>query len=337
MKALAKAYKLRLKRRRLLLRALRKRRELAEAVNRTEQIATGMILCFSTVRNEMLRLPHFLQHYRNLGIGHFLFVDNGSNDGTADYLRAQPDVSLWQTQHSYKAARFGMDWLVWLLFRYGHGHWCLTVDADEILIYPFCDTRTLSELTHWLDRNKASSFGSLLLDLYPKGALGQQSYQAGKDPFELLRWFDGDELLDGIRHHEHHISIRGGVRARVFFHDQPQNAPDMNKIPLVKWRRPYVYASSTHSLLPAKLNDVLGTSQNRKTSGVLLHSKFLPDIVDKSAEEIQRKEHFSYGQDNEGYYHRLCDGITLWSRDSVKYTGWEQLETMQLMSRGRWR
>jgi hypothetical protein len=39
---------------------------------------------------------------------HFLFVENGSDDGTADYLRGQDDVSIWTTQH--RLSRFGADW-----------------------------------------------------------------------------------------------------------------------------------------------------------------------------------------------------------------------------------
>ena len=36
-----------------------------------------------------------------------------------EYLLAQPDVSLWSTDASYKAARFGMDWINHLLRRHG--------------------------------------------------------------------------------------------------------------------------------------------------------------------------------------------------------------------------
>jgi len=92
-----------------------------------------------------------LQYYRALKVSHFLFVDNGSDDGTAEFLQSQPDVSLWRTDESYRLSRFGMDWLGWLQMRFGHGHWCLTVDADELLIYPQHDTRDLSALTQWLE------------------------------------------------------------------------------------------------------------------------------------------------------------------------------------------
>ena len=94
---LGMAYRLRWKRRRLLLRALRKRRQLRAVQDRTKAITPGAILCFSTMRNEIIRLPFFLEHHRALGVDHFLIVDNGSDDGTTEYLAAQPDVSLWST------------------------------------------------------------------------------------------------------------------------------------------------------------------------------------------------------------------------------------------------
>src|SRR5699024_2497320 len=97
------------------------------------------ILVFATLRNERVRLPYFLDYYRRMGVDHFLVVDNASNDGSAKWLAAQPDVSLWRTRASYKAARFGMDWINWLLWRHGGDHWCLTVDPDEFLVYPHCD------------------------------------------------------------------------------------------------------------------------------------------------------------------------------------------------------
>ena len=57
--------------------------------DKTGQIAPDDILAMATVRNEVVRLPFFLDHYRKLGVGHFLFVDNGSDDGTRAYLEGQ--------------------------------------------------------------------------------------------------------------------------------------------------------------------------------------------------------------------------------------------------------
>jgi len=144
-------------------------------VNRTNQIKPDDILLFCTQRNEQIRLPYFLDYYRKMGVGHFFIVDNDSDDGSAEYLAQQPDVSVWGARASYKRARFGADWLNWLQMKYAHGHWTLTVDPDESLIYPFCDTRPLRALTDWLDASAIKSFSAMLLDMYPKGPIGTNS------------------------------------------------------------------------------------------------------------------------------------------------------------------
>lgn len=330
------AYKMRVKRRRLLFRALRKRHQLEIVVDRTGQIAPDAILAFSTVRNEAIRLPYFLDYYRELGVQHFLVVDNASDDGTCEYLAEQPDVSLWSTSHSYKLSRFGVDWLTWLQIRYGHRHWCLTVDADEILLYPYCNKRPLTALTDWLDSQAIPSFGALMLDMYPKGPLDAQIYKAGQNPFEILRWFDAGNYRCQMQETLQNQWIQGGVRERVFFHDQPERAPTLNKIPLVKWNRRFAYVSSTHSLLPRRLNRAFDFEGTDRPQGVLLHSKFLHMVADKSCEEKQRQEHFANSHLYDAYYDSLSQNPDLWLPQSTMYKDWQQLESLKLMSKGHW-
>lgn len=329
-------YRLRWKRRRFLFRIWRKRRQITPLQDQTAGIAPDAILAFATIRNEMLRLPAFLDHYRKLGVDHFLIVDNESDDGTTDYLKAQPDVSLWTTSHSYRLSRFGMDWLGWLLWQYGHGHWCLTVDADELLVYPHSDRRDLRTLTGWLDKQQRPSFGALMLDMYPKGPLEDTPYQAGDDPIKTLCWFDADNYRHRIHPYYGNLWIQGGVRKRVFFADAPDRAPTLNKTPLVRWHWRCVYVSSTHQMLPRNLHDVFDFEGNSKVSGALLHTKFLPNIGQKSAEELQRKEHFQNSERYQGYHQRLADNPTLWHEGSTRYEGPAQLVDLGLMSKGDW-
>lgn len=319
-----------------MLRAFIKRRQLTVVSTKTDQITDDTILAFSTLRNEILRLPYFLEHYRKLGIGHFLIVDNNSDDGSREYLAKQPDVSLWTTDHSYKLARFGTDWLMWLLIKYGHGHWCLTVDADEILIYPNYELRPLKDLTQWLEARQMPAFGALMLDMYPKGALDAQTYQPGQDPFEILRWFDAKNYRSQKQDPLQNLWVQGGVRDRAFFQDSPERAPTLNKLPLVKWNRRYAYVSSTHSLLPRGLNHYYHSGGSNEASGVLLHSKFLHMVVEKSCEEKQRQEHFNNSALYDAYYDQLSQGPDLWYEKSHEYTGWQQLVELQLMSKGKW-
>ncbi|MBN2907370.1 MAG: glycosyltransferase family 2 protein [Rhodobacteraceae bacterium] len=330
------SYRLRLQRKRWRLRALRKRRELRRVAVRTRQIGRDDVLVFATLRNERLRLPYFLSYYRDLGIGHFLMVDNGSDDGSREYLEAQPDVSLWRTDKSYKRARFGADWLNWLQRRHGHGHWCLTVDVDEFFIYPFCDTRPITALTDWLDASSIKSFGAMLVDMYPKGPIDAVPYREAQDPFEIASWFDSGNYTIRKNRRYGNLWIQGGPRARTFFADRPDRAPALNKVPLVKWHRSYAYVSSTHMLLPRGLNLVYDEWGGEKASGALLHAKFLHTFVEKSAEELTRRQHYANSHEYRAYNTVLRENPDLWCKWSEKYINWRQLEILGLMSKGNW-
>jgi hypothetical protein len=329
-------YRLRLERKRWRIRAFRKRRELTPVVSRVSLISPDDILLFSTLRNERVRLPYFLRYYRDLGIDHFLFVDNDSSDGTREYLSRQPDVSVWGSHHSYKRSRFGVDWLTWLQGKYGHGHWTLTVDADEFFVFPFCDTRPMRALTDWLDASSIKSFAAMLLDMYPKGPIDAQPYHEGQDPFEIASWFDSGNYLISRNSLYGNLWIQGGPRARTFFTDKPERAPALNKIPLVKWDRDYAYARSTHMLLPRGLNQVYDDWGGEKASGCLLHAKFLDTFAGKAQEEMQRRQHYADSHEYKSYRAGMNDHPDLWCKWSERYINWRQLEILGLMSKGNW-
>ena len=295
------AFKLRMERRRCQVRAIRKSNELSEVANRTDAIAPGDVLAFVTIRNEMVRLPFFLEYYRAQGVSHFFFVDNGSTDGGRAFLTEEKDVSLWSTEASYKRSRFGTDWLNWLKFRYGSGHWTLTLDPDEFLVYPFCDTRPIRALCDWLDQSGIRSLGTILIDMYPRGAVSGVRYEAGQNPFDIAQWFDAGNYMVSRNPRYGNLWIQGGPRARVYFPDAPENAPSLNKIPLVKWERRYAHVRSAHMLLPRGLNMVYDEAGGEKTSGCLLHAKFLDTLIEKANEEQTRREHFAGGREYDAY------------------------------------
>ena len=292
------------------------------------------ILVFSAVRNEIIRLPYFLDYYRRLGVAHFLFVDNASDDGTAAYLAQQHDVSVWHTSHSYRLSRFGVDWLGWLKFRYGHGHWCLTVDADELLVFPKSENRSLTDLTRHLDVRDQLSFGALMIDLYPKGPIGDQPYAPGQNPTEVMPWFDATGYWTQPHAKYKNQWIQGGPRARKFFAQSKQHAPTLNKVPLVKWSRRFAYINSTHQILPTKLHEAFDPRNLTQMSGALLHTKFLPQIISKSKEELERKQHFANSDLYRSYHETLSKSPNLWFEESVAYTGTDQLVALGLISNG---
>ena len=285
---IGKRIRLGLRRRRWYIRAIRKRRELRRIRLRRAKIASSTNVVIAVARNEHVRLPYFLRYYRELGVEHFLFIDNGSEDESVAYLSEQPDCSVWSTRASYRRARFGLDWVNWLARRYCLGRWVLHVDVDEFFVFPFCDTRPIRALTDWLDGSEIRSFGTMLIDMYPKGSVTDATYEAGQNPFEVAAWFDSGNYSITRNWEYRSLWIQGGPRARAFFRDDPRQAPALNKVPLVKWRRGTVFASSTHNVLPRGLNLVFDDLGGEKACGVLLHAKFLNTLGDRAREEVAR-------------------------------------------------
>lgn len=289
---------------------------------------------FACLRNEMLRLPYFLKHYRRLGVDQFLLVDNGSDDGTVEFLLDQPDVSLWQANASYKAGRFGMDWITALQWKHGADHWCVTADIDELLIYPDWENRTLHHLTDMLESDGLKAMGALMLDMYPKGPVGNHVYHPGDDPTTLLSWFDAYGYWAQLQPRMGNLWVQGGARARCFFAGAPERAPTLNKIPLIYWQRPYVYVNSTHNVLPPGVNKVYDAPGRQKPNGILLHTKFLPDAPQRARQEQGRGEHFANAELYKDYYASLGENPDLWCAESEHYQGWQQLVSLGLLSWG---
>ena len=326
-------YRLRLERKRRRIRSLRKRRDIECVIDRSSQTKPNDIFLFATLRNEKHRLEFFLKYYRRLGVNHFFFVDNNSDDGGRELLKNESDVSLWTTTASYKRANFGVDWVNGLQSKYANGHWCLAVDVDEFFVYPHCDTRPLQALTDWLDSSSAKSFGALMIDMYPRGNISEAFCDEGKNPMNVSPFFDSGNYFVERNEKYRNLWIQGGVRQRVFFKDKPERAPALNKIPLVKWSRGCVYVSSTHSILPRSLNIVYDEWGGQKACGCLMHTKFISTFVDKATEELQRKEHYAASREYKEY---AASNVEMWTRFSTRYKNWKQLEDLGLMSRGGW-
>jgi hypothetical protein len=243
-------------------------------------IKPGEVLAFCKAFNEMHRLPFFLEYYRSCGVDRFFIIDNNSTDGTRDYLATQPDVVYWFTEDSFRTAANGRLWLNDLLNTYGKGHWCLTVDIDELLVYPWIEHFNLPQLCRYLDERKYEGLYTFLLDMYSQDSIQSVQYQTGTSFLKSCSYFDAHPYKVNIRQAFPKISVSGGVRQRVFFENgNIPRSPTLVKIPLVKWRDNLEYLSSTHSITPIQLADI---------TGVLLHFKFFNTFMSYVTREIRR-------------------------------------------------
>lgn len=271
------------------------------------QLDPQEVLCFLVVRNELLRLPYLLDFYRLKGVKKFFIAENDSNDGTREFLAEQADVYLWTTTRSYKEAHMGIDWNEILLRRYGQGHWCLNIDADEILYYPGFEAISIPELCDCLEQQNKYAFSTILLDMYSDRPICESFYRSGEDFLQVCPYFDRQ-----FYHYKEERSgpcknmtyFRGGLRQRVFNHDSKDVVFTINKVPLIKYDDSVViYAGHHWTNLPEKL-----IAQSR---GALLHFKYLSSFVDYIDQEVGRNEHVGGAFEYRKYQAKLKENEAL--------------------------
>jgi hypothetical protein len=291
------------------------------------------IRLFAVMRNEMLRLPYFLDYYRRAGVKRFFIIDNDSNDGGVDYLLTQTDCAVFHTRVSYATRRFGVDWQNALLDVYGVGHWIVLADADELLVYPHCEMKKLPELCSWFDAHGYEGIFAILLDMYSNLPLRQVNYKVGEDFLSACAYFDKDyyfvrrPYLPVLRPAFPTHEPIGGPRLRICFPEQnvpgmwprlraklwrralgtlhgwgilkgvdgTSVAPQAFKMPLVKWRRGYAYVTS-HRLNRIRLG---------MTQGAMLHFKYFQDFSARVQDAVDRNIHYDGSAEYKRYARRM--------------------------------
>lgn len=308
-------------------------RELRLVQDNTPSIRKSSVILVCCLRNELIRMPFFLDYYRKIGVEHFLIIDNDSRDGFLEWVDAFKDCSVWHTTASYLASDFGMQWCNTLLGRFGSGRLCVTVDPDEFLVYPHMGTRDLKDLGMFLKDDERESMHVLMLDAYGKGTVSETIYRSGDDPFQTCPYFDRDGYIQ--RHGENESTwIQGGPRMRVYNRDTPAQAPALNKMPLVWWREDFQYRSSTHDGYPMRLNHAHITGEVSIT-GCMFHFKLMSSLIDKAKEDVIRKQHYADGYEYRTYLASV-EAQFYEPGISVKYESPEQLIELGLMSAGTW-
>jgi glycosyl transferase family 2 len=82
-----------------------------------------------------------MRHYRSIGVRSFCFIDNGSNDGTKDFILSQGDCITYYTDESYRESNFAASWVNRVIAELGITGWVVLADADEHLCYSHMESR----------------------------------------------------------------------------------------------------------------------------------------------------------------------------------------------------
>jgi glycosyltransferase involved in cell wall biosynthesis len=146
---------------------------------RSGQFRETDVNLYSIVCDEIFFMPAFFEYYRTLGVQQFILLDDGSTDGTVEFLRSQPDCVLLASNLAFGqyivlkkaggkrvAGRAGTFLKRAIPEKFLLNKYVLYVDADEFLILPG-KFEEMSALFDDMSKRKLPCIAASVVDFYP--------------------------------------------------------------------------------------------------------------------------------------------------------------------------
>lgn len=270
--------------------------ELVSPVAKMQTLARAPLAVVATLRNEMFMLPHFLDHYRKLGVEAFLIADNLSDDGTLDHLLAQPDVAVFSVDSEYRVSTYGVAWQQAILGNLRVGRWSLVADADELLVP---GEGTLTEALAEAEAEEADAFRLFMLDLYPEGPLSQARFQAG--PFAEAAFCDRAPFLanwPGMGPFGDQPTWTSALRHRLIAGSRPELFV-AQKVALMRYQPWMRLSAGLH---------YAGDVRLARREMIFAHFKYNAEFAAKARAEVARRQHFNDAEEYRRYLAVLQEG-----------------------------
>jgi len=138
------------------------------------------VIVFSIMKDEIFFVRAFFDHYRKLGVDGFLVLDDGSSDGTLEFLLAQRDTTVLTSDFAYgeeysrrakipwryQTMRAGIRLKSIIPDRFLRGQWCVYADADEFLVIP-PQFNFIRDFTKELDARGMPLILGSVIEFYP--------------------------------------------------------------------------------------------------------------------------------------------------------------------------
>ena len=243
-----------------------------------------VVLC---VKNDRRRIEMLVKHYRGLGVKHFAFLDNGSTDGTLEWMTEQEDIELFATDDTYSS--FAKEaWINRIVGYYGFDRWYIVTDSDELIAHTGMEAHPLTDVTAYAVKNGISRIEALTLDMYADAALFSED-PAQSDIRQKYCWMDSDSYIENKRQvgREMITAITGGPRMRTM-----DVSTSLMKYPLVYFA-PGTVSANAHFQYPySEINKC-------PCHFAILHYKFLEEDKKEYARRADKGSGFAFGG---GYY-----------------------------------
>lgn len=177
-------------------------------------MSAGVVHLWALVWNERHMLPFFLEHYRPF-VDRFFLYDDGSDDGSTEYLAGQPDVELRRFQnegesfvesardfynHAWKESRGAADWVI-------------VVNVDE-LVYHSSPREALARERHQGHTIVCSRGWDMVTDDFPRGGPLARTANRGVHSTEMAKLaIFAPDMIDEINYGpgRHHADPAGTI------------------------------------------------------------------------------------------------------------------------------
>lgn len=268
---------------------------------------THGLALFAIIRNEDYFLPFFFDHYRALGIETFLIYDDRSDAPTKDFLNAQADCAIVESDHrfgdDFGADDNGVPRRLPMILKESvpplafPDRWVLSVDADEFLVLPtgFSD---LPHLIRRLDDIGQPYLTASMVDFYGP-TLNHRNYDRRLNPFAANPYFDAGPYYHwtgearpyampiGLRHRLMMTMLRDHPEEIAKIYGDTAYLAKNWKIPLLK-NGVGILRNGDHEISLAPSGEL---------SGALAHFKFHPDLDKKIAVALGEGQYFNRSQE----------------------------------------
>src|ERR687894_353078 len=241
-----------------------------------------VVVCL--VRDGRPYLKSFIEHYFSLGVKHIIFLDNGSTDGTVSVAQSYENVTILQTELSFKEHQGFMK--RYLVTRFGRDRWILCVDIDELFDYPYSDVVGLGSFLRYLTEKSYTAVVAQMLDMFPDNPLSDGASEWDEPLKELHRFYDISDIgrqsyysrdksaRNTVASEEIEI-YRDGIRKTIF-----ENGALLTKHPLMfidEDRRPVARANW------------VGGAHVADITCVLFHYMFAGDFYDRAVRVVKEE------------------------------------------------
>jgi hypothetical protein len=159
--------------------------------------------------------------------------------------------------------------------------------------------------------------------VYSQTAINQTEIASGQHPLEVCCWFDSDPERYGQGHRG--VSVRGGVRHRLFFEDY-EASPELAKYPLV------FYDDET-AIVTSHFPEPRWKNYGAVPYGRLMHAKYISNLNSKIELALNSGQHWNDSVEYRQYHNMLSkdQSLTPYYSRCAKYTGPQSLVSAGFM------